>query len=140
MPDVLTGGCQCGALRYAVSAAPLEVYVCHCTECRRQSGSAFGVSVYVPSEAVRLTAGEPVIWTRPGMVAGPCDCAFCGVCGSRIWHRSRAEADITSLKGGTLDRPVDLGRAIHVWTGSALPGVIIPSGAEAHAEEPPEGA
>ena len=37
----LSGGCQCGGVRYEIKAKPLTVYVCHCTECQRQSGSAF---------------------------------------------------------------------------------------------------
>ena len=47
MPEagsVQTGGCQCGAVRYEVTGPPIKLYVCHCTECQRQSGSAFGMS------------------------------------------------------------------------------------------------
>ena len=43
----LEGGCQCGAVRYAISAAPLTLYCCHCTECQAQSSSAFGMSMLV---------------------------------------------------------------------------------------------
>jgi hypothetical protein len=53
------GGCQCGAVRYEIAAAPLTLYACHCAECQRQSGSAFGLSMPVPAGAVRITAGEP---------------------------------------------------------------------------------
>ena len=37
---VLTGGCQCGAVRYEIAQEPLAVYVCHCRECQKQSASA----------------------------------------------------------------------------------------------------
>ena len=37
----LVGGCQCGALRYEVSAAPVMVYNCHCTNCQKIGGGAF---------------------------------------------------------------------------------------------------
>ena len=43
----LSGGCQCGRVRYQIRAEPLAVYVCHCTECQRQSGSAFALSLAV---------------------------------------------------------------------------------------------
>ena len=55
-PITRTGGCQCGAVRYELSAEPLALYVCHCRECRRQSASAFGISVIAPRAALRLTA------------------------------------------------------------------------------------
>lgn len=33
----ITGGCQCGAVRYEITLSPLALYVCHCRECRKQS-------------------------------------------------------------------------------------------------------
>lgn len=132
----MTGGCQCGAVRYAVSAMASEIYICHCTECRRQSASAFGISVYVPSDSVRLEKGEPRRWSRPGAEAGPVDGYFCGDCGTRLWHISRDAAAMTSIKGGSLDDGVDVASAVHVWTKHKLPGVIIPPDAEQYPEEP----
>lgn len=61
MKQSLLGGCQCGAIRYELSQGPLQLYVCHCTECRKQSASAFGVSFIVPQAALHLTQGEPRI-------------------------------------------------------------------------------
>jgi hypothetical protein len=58
------GGCQCGSLRYELRSPPLKVYVCHCVECRKQSASAFGISVIVSSEAFVLTYGAPIRWSR----------------------------------------------------------------------------
>ena len=59
------GGCQCGFVRYELRSSPLELYVCHCAECRKQSASAFGISVIVSSAAFALTHGEPQRWSRP---------------------------------------------------------------------------
>jgi hypothetical protein len=132
----MTGGCQCGAVRYEVASAPLEIYVCHCTECRRQSASAFGISVYVPSDSVRLKQGEPKRWSRPAAIAGMLDCHFCVDCGTRLWHISRGEAEVTSIKGGTLDHGIDISSAVHVWTRHKLPGVIVPPSAKQFSEEP----
>jgi hypothetical protein len=53
----LTGGCQCGAVRYEIAAAPLAVYACHCTDCQRQSGGDFALSLIAPRESVRITKG-----------------------------------------------------------------------------------
>jgi hypothetical protein len=46
--DVLLGGCNCGAVRFEIVGEPMTVAACHCTTCRRQSGSAFSVNLIAP--------------------------------------------------------------------------------------------
>jgi hypothetical protein len=132
---VLTGGCQCGAVRYEITARPLNVYVCHCRECRKQSASAFGISVIVPAQAFVLKQGRTRTWSRPTDSGGVLDCMFCKACGSRIHHTDGRESTV-SVKGGSLDEPVDLTRTAHIWTTRKLPGVIIPEHAAQFPEEP----
>ena len=131
----LTGGCQCGAVRYEVSAQPLELYVCHCHECRRQSASAFGISVLVPASAFHLRQGTIAAWRRSTDSGRQLDCTFCVACGTRI-HHANPGGEIVSIKGGSLDEPVDLTKAVHIWTTRKLPGVIIPGGARQFPGEP----
>src|SRR3546814_20800125 len=61
---MLTGGCQCGEMRYESAGEPLALYVCHCRECQKQSASAFGMSLEVPRSGLRVTRGVPQFWTR----------------------------------------------------------------------------
>jgi hypothetical protein len=133
---MLVGGCQCGAVRYAISAAPLEVYVCHCRECRKQSASAFGISVIVPKQAFVISQGGVRTWSRSTASGGELVCTFCEGCGSRICHADARENTI-SVKGGSLDEPPDLANTMHIWTSRKLPGVLIPEHAVRFAEEPP---
>ena len=46
-----TGGCQCGAVRYALYAEPTNPHVCHCRMCQKASGGYFGAFAGVPSSA-----------------------------------------------------------------------------------------
>lgn len=133
---LLQGGCQCGAIRYACMQLPQQTYVCHCTECRRQSSSAFGISVQVAQAAFGVVRGEPKLWSRPTATGHTLDCWFCPDCGSRVWHQRRGATDLLNVKGGSLDAPVDLSNAIHIWTRSKLPGVTIPDGAQQFPQEP----
>ena len=55
----LTGGCQCGTLRYEITEAPRLTYACHCTDCQRMTSSAFSMAIVVSEIAFRLTKGEP---------------------------------------------------------------------------------
>ena len=123
---MLTGGCQCGGVRYRVDAEPAQIYCCHCTECRAQSASAFGISVIVPPEAVSLTQGSVRTWTRATESGQRLDCAFCPDCGTRVWHVNDPRGATLSIKGGSLDDPVDLTKADHIWLAEKLPGVLIP--------------
>lgn len=131
-----TGGCQCGAVRYESAGEPVALYVCHCTECRKQSASAFGMSFIVPRAGFRVTKGEPRLWTRRADSGRHVHCFFCLVCGSRLWHEREGIAGTVSVKAGSLDAPVDFSTAIHIWTSRKLPGMTIPEGAVQFPEEP----
>ena len=127
------GGCQCGGVRFRLTAAPERVYCCHCTECRRQSASAFGISVIVPEGSVAVLRGAPKHWTRPTASGGTMTCAFCPDCGSRLWHGGSGYA---SVKGGALDETPEPER--HIWVRSKLDRVVIPEDAETWEREPTE--
>jgi hypothetical protein len=137
MTKMLTGGCQCSQARFEVRGAPLELYVCHCRECQKQSASAFGVSVIVRSADLSLTSGELESWSRRTDSGRELACFFCSVCGTRLWHGDRETSETVSVKGGALDAPPDLSRAVHIWTSRKLPGVLIPADAVQFSAEPP---
>ena len=135
MTTRLAGGCQCGGVRYEITGAPLDLYVCHCRECRAQSASAFGISVIIARTGLRVIRGAPRSWSRTTAAGHVMDCWFCADCGTRLWHVTR-NGDTLSVKGGSLDTPPDLSQAKHIWTTRQLAGVVIPEGAETHEEEP----
>jgi hypothetical protein len=133
----MAGGCQCGAVRYEVGGAPLRVYICHCLECRKQSASAFGISVWVRRADFTLLSGAPRVWSRPTDSGRVLDCYFCPECGSRVWHeRGGGGSEFVTLKGGSLDEPADVSAVPHVWVKRKLPGVVIPEGVPQFAENP----
>ena len=132
-----TGRCQCGAVRYTVDAEPVGLFACHCYECRKQSASAFGISVIVPRASFRIAQGTPKSWTRPADSGNRVRCWFCPDCGSRLFHDSDPPGDTVSVKGGSLDQPPDFTKLVHIWTARKLPGFVIPPGAEQYPGEPP---
>ncbi len=131
-----TGRCQCGAIQYKSQGEPIALYVCHCPECRKQSASAFGISLDVKKSQFQITHGQPHFWSRPTSKGDQMRCAFCPECGSRLWHESVPNVkDLLSIKGGSLDQSINLSNAIHVWTKYKLPGVVIPESAAQFPEE-----
>jgi hypothetical protein len=123
MPEVLIGGCQCGKVRYRFEGEPIELTVCHCRECQRQSGSAFGMSLSIPAEAFELLSGNLKFFEVVCDSGRNKSCAFCPNCGTRIYHRTDAGI---SIKAGTLDDTSRLRPTAHYWTKRRQPWVVIP--------------
>ena len=118
------GGCQCRAVRYDLKTDATVIYACHCRECQRQSGSAFGLSMPVPTARLTLT-GELGSWERATGSSGRTRCSFCVVCGTRIHHVSLARPDWTTIKAGTLDDTSGLIPRVHIWTRSKQAWVML---------------
>jgi hypothetical protein len=128
----MSGGCQCGNVRYEITGAPVELVVCHCKECQRQSGSGFGMSLFVADGGFRLTAGELKFFHVTCDSGRLKTCAFCGDCGTRIYHSTGGSI---SLKPGTLDDTAWLRPTHHYWTQRKQPWVVIPDDAVCIADD-----
>lgn len=132
----LTGGCQCGAVRYTVRTASTPVvYACHCRECQKQSASAFALSVPVAIEDVEFEGGMEV-YERDTDSGNRTQCYFCPRCGARVYHRSCRNDALITIKAGSLDRPGELELVAHLWVRSKLPWVMIPSDIPSHQTQP----
>ena len=119
------GGCQCGQIRYEITAQPLTIYVCHCKECQKQSSSAFGMSMPVSREAFKVIQGQPKQWTRKSDSGREVSCFFCGDCGTRLFHNPSRNPKITNIKPGTLDDTSWIEPVGHLWTNQAQKWVHI---------------
>jgi len=113
----LVGGCLCGACRYELSAAPFLVYVCHCKDCQRQSGSAFGMSMPAPRPALRVTLGEPARYERVMPSGRTSVTRFCGQCATRLF--AEASDSVVVLRPGTLDDASWVEPAAQGWSAGA---------------------
>ena len=132
----LTGGCQCGALRYELSTPPMTVVNCHCRNCQRTSGSAFGTSVIIASDGLTFTKGQPARfeWTIP---AGRQRYGlFCEACGSRIANGSTPERGIYSLRAGSLDDTSWIAPVGDIWTDEAQPWVEMSAARKQYPQQP----
>ena len=119
------GGCQCGAIRYRLLRSPVALYACHCLSGQKQSSSAFGLSMWVERDAIEFTGAEPRIHRTHGESGREKHCAFCGACGTRLYHAGggvRPEGSTTlSMKAGTLDDTSVVVPTSHLWTKRAQP-------------------
>ena len=122
-----TGGCQCGAIRYRLRAEAKMLYACHCTDCQKQSASAFGLSLIMDPAAVEITRGENRLsfWDTRGDDGNLKRCAFCPECGTRIYHGGNDPRARISIKAGSIDDTSWLQPVAHIWLRSALPWIDV---------------
>lgn len=124
--DSRHGNCQCGQVTYRINGTPLKLAICHCTECQKQSASAFGMSLGVRPEDFELTSGALSSFDVTCDSGRTKTCAFCPQCGSRIYHQT---GNNMSIKAGTLKDTSGLKPDAHYWTRSKQPWITIPADA-----------
>ena len=133
--DGFTGGCQCGAVRYRITADNLTCYACHCRECQKQSASAFGISVPVFVASLEIE-GDLGMWRRPTESGSHTDCHFCMACGTRLYHAGANRPGMVTIKGGSLDDAAELSPVAHIWTKSRQDWLALPEGVPQWAKQP----
>ena len=115
----LSGGCQCGKLRYQVSQPPMMIYCCHCTNCQKISGSAFAISATIFEASFEFTAGDARKTNWLSDAGNQRYGYICGDCGTRIAHGQEPSIGVLSLRAGTFDDTRWVEPAGHIWTKSA---------------------
>lgn len=81
---VLSGKCLCGRVEVSVRGEPLRIGICHCVDCRKESGSAFTYYGVWPAQRFEYS-GEPSEFRGQ---------RFCRQCGSRLFALDGEEAEI----------------------------------------------
>lgn len=101
MSDIrITGGCQCGAVRYAIHETPYEIGICHCRMCQKATGAPFMASFTVKKAKLEWTRGEASTFnSSANMLRG-----FCRQCGTPLFN-NWMPSDVIHLTIGSLDDP-----------------------------------
>jgi len=96
--------CGCARLAVACEGEPMQVSVCHCLECQRRTGSAFGVQARFPRANVTVEGpyktyervGEGGLWARYH---------FCPDCGSTVFYENEDVPDAFAIPVGAFADP-----------------------------------
>jgi hypothetical protein len=124
---IIEGGCNCGAIRYSISGEPSVVVICHCSNCRRQSGSSFSVNIVIKPDVIKIDGDLATYEDKNTESGAPVLRQFCSLCGSPIRSVSSAQMEVSIVKAGSTDDPSLFAPAMHIWTQSALPWVPLPA-------------
>ena len=97
--------CSCGQLRLICQGDPVRVSMCHCLECQRRTGSAFGVQAWFPREQVRLVKGADKRYARQADSGRVVTFHFCPEYGSTIFWEAEQRPDLIAVAVGMFADP-----------------------------------
>ena len=123
-PRMLTGRCFCGAVEYEVADAFGYALNCHCSQCRRTTGSAFKPFAGIERAKLSLTKGADSL-----LIVGEADGndTHCRICGSLLYSVVREGAFVHVTLGTLVDDP-SIRPSAHIFTGSKAPWFTITDG------------
>ena len=128
MPQIHSGSCLCGEVRFKTTGRPMQVIVCHCTVCQRATGSAFSVEPVFLKERVELQGNSLATYEHRSADHGrSLHFSFCRRCGNRLGLTLERFPTVQILYGGTFDDSSWLSPSSHIFTDSAVPWLVLPS-------------
>ncbi len=127
---MLTGKCLCGAVEYTVADEFLYALNCHCSNCRRATGSAFKPLAGIERGKLRVATGKADL-----LIFGDHDAhdARCKICGSLLYSVVRDGAFVHVAMGTLVDDP-SIRPTMHIFVGSKAPWHTITDGLPQHEE------
>jgi hypothetical protein len=120
---VFSGQCLCGQVQVSVRGLPVRVGICHCTDCRQASGSAFTFYAVWPADQFEHVGETSQFRGRH----------FCSRCGSRLFSVDDREAEINL--GILSEAPTPLVPSYELWTKRREPWLRPIEGAEQYDED-----
>jgi hypothetical protein len=126
----LAGKCLCGAVQYAVADEFLYAANCHCSNCRRATGSAFKPFAGIERDKLRITSGADKVLLFGEKDAGD---IHCRVCGALLFSVVRGGAFVHVGMGTLLDDP-GIRPTQHIFVGSKAPWFSITDDLPQYAE------
>lgn len=99
------GSCLCGEVRYRIAGELSDFGYCHCTSCRKASGSAFGANVGVQRSEVSVK--DPGGYQQDYESSPGKKRVFCRNCGSPLYAYLDSSPDILRIRLGSLDSKLE---------------------------------
>ena len=124
---MLSGRCACGAVTYSMKSKPIVVHCCHCSECQRQTGSAFVLNAIIETENVAFDGpvAEMTLPTPSGKGQVVTQFRDCGV--AIFSSYLSRQGKLRNIRVGTLDQAKACPPDAHIYTSSKLPWVTLNS-------------
>lgn len=105
MTKTYQGGCLCGRVQYEVAGPFLAFHICHCSQCRRSTGSAHASNIFTEKENIKWLTGEDLVKRYDPVEPGVISKAFCTHCGSLTPYISAGSGKLIIPAGGLAEDP-----------------------------------
>jgi hypothetical protein len=131
----LAGSCLCGTVRFTIAGRLGPVVYCHCSQCRKASGTAFAANANARVADVTFVSGREAISeyeSSPGKFR-----AFCSRCGSPVYSRTAGDTESLRFRLGSLDQDPGRRSLAHCWVSSRAPWFEIADALPQFPEGPP---
>ncbi|HER27182.1 MAG TPA: aldehyde-activating protein, partial [Rhodospirillales bacterium] len=119
MSETITGGCQCGAVRYESTGDVIVGAHCHCDNCRKFSGAGHASNMLVSADGFSVS-GEMSSYQYKADSGNDMARYFCPKCGSPVYGTSSANSAVVVLRAGGLDNPQQFQAKVSLFTPHAM--------------------
>lgn len=118
MSEKITGGCQCGAVRYECTAEPIVAGFCQCTNCQKFTGAGHAANMMLPKAAFSIS-GDTTTYEYTADSGNQMTRYFCSKCGSPVYGTGSGAPDGVMVRAGGLDDPSIFDAKFSLFTDSA---------------------
>lgn len=129
------GSCLCGSVRYEISGEPLRFYHCHCSRCRKATGTGHASNMMIKPGSIQWIRGEELIRSYKVPEAQRFTNCFCANCGGRL-PRYVKETDMIIIPAGSLDSESPIKPQARIFWDSRAGWSCGGDGLPVHAEYP----
>ncbi|MCP5144052.1 MAG: GFA family protein [Gammaproteobacteria bacterium] len=115
----IKGSCLCGEVTFEIDGDFENFFICHCSYCRKDTGSAFAANLFTSAGALRWLSGQARVanFNLPSTRHAR---SFCAACGSAL-PNVQIEAGFCVVPAGCLDEDIGIGPQAHIFTASQAP-------------------
>ena len=114
---ILMGSCLCGAVKYEVAGEAKSFYHCHCSRCRKATGTGHASNLFLQAAVLRWLHGQEHVRAFKVPEAKRFTNLFCVMCGSRL-PRQLPHTDSVVIPAGSLDGEAPIRPQSRIFTGS----------------------
>jgi hypothetical protein len=133
--DKLTGSCLCGTVKFEIKPPLTGFRYCHCSRCRKASGSAHAANIFLPKSQFTWLAGESAVTRYKHAGSQRFAVWFCSQCGTRVPHEIPVRGDVL-IPAGVLDADPGMRPEMSIFWSSKSPWYVEPHEMPKHAEYP----
>ncbi|GAA6166101.1 GFA family protein [Pelagimonas sp. KU-00592-HH] len=131
----LTGQCLCGAISFEADGEVPVMANCHCTDCRKATGSAYAALMFMKESDVKIT-GTTKTFQHNSDAGSLMTKHFCENCGSPMFTQNSNRPGMIGLRAGTINEQQEFTPKANVYTSSVMAATILDENLPAFAKMP----